>query len=62
MIVTVVTGDYGNFIEGVFRGTPDEVMAKHFPQGEFDPVHPGVYWERDDVEGVYRWHVSCHKV
>lgn len=67
MLVTAVTHIQGGFVEGVYRGTPDEVMAKHFPQATRDPEHPGVYWERvddDTAPGWYReaWDTFCHEV
>lgn len=67
MIVTVVTDDRGSFVEGVYQGTPDEVMAKHFPQATRDTRLPGVYWEYTMNEGIPQyhgeaWHTFCHEV
>ena len=67
MIVTVVTDDRGSFVEGVYRGTSDEVMAKHFPQATRDPRLLSVYWEYSMHEGIPQchgeaWHTFCHEV
>lgn len=67
MIVTVVIHAEGGFAEGVYRGTPEEVMAKHFPQATRDPDLPGVYREHARDEGNPLWYedvwlTTCHEV
>lgn len=67
MVVTVVTDGQVSFIEGVYQGTPEEVMAKHFPQATRDPDLPGLYWEYVKDEGVLQWfgdawRTFCHEV